>query len=182
MSEIDHVFARLGGAQTANAEQREQRSIPRRGGATGNRVVEVVRLPSRGTAGRQGEARHPNSKGNAHNVHAQSWEDGFPARSAPPPPPAPEAPAPEPAEPAIHLMPMWERSEAARETEPAAGTDAPTEAEDTAEPAARPAREAARRVADPFDAEDERANCLRCGHVVEVARERRGLMTCAACG
>jgi hypothetical protein len=39
-----------------------------------------------------------------------------------------------------------------------------------------------RRVADPFDANDEGANCLRCGYVVERARERRGLMTCAECG
>jgi hypothetical protein len=40
----------------------------------------------------------------------------------------------------------------------------------------------ARRVADPFDANDDGANCLRCGYAVEPARERRGLMTCAGCG
>jgi hypothetical protein len=46
----------------------------------------------------------------------------------------------------------------------------------------RVAKPAVRRVADPFDADDDRANCLRCGYAIERARERRGLMTCAECG
>jgi len=39
-----------------------------------------------------------------------------------------------------------------------------------------------RRVVDPFDAEDDGANCMRCGYAVEPAREKRGLLTCAHCG
>ena len=38
-----------------------------------------------------------------------------------------------------------------------------------------------RRFADPF-ADDDGANCLQCGYLVEPAREKRGLMTCSACG
>jgi hypothetical protein len=40
----------------------------------------------------------------------------------------------------------------------------------------------AQRFADPFAADDDGANCLRCGYLVEPARERRGLLTCATCG
>lgn len=50
MSDIDRVFARLGGGGTTGGEQRELRRIPRRGGTGGARVVEVVRLPSRRAA------------------------------------------------------------------------------------------------------------------------------------
>ncbi|MDO9714295.1 hypothetical protein [Paracraurococcus lichenis] len=39
-----------------------------------------------------------------------------------------------------------------------------------------------RSFADPFAGEDDGANCLRCGYLVEAAREKRGLLTCAACG
>ena len=39
-----------------------------------------------------------------------------------------------------------------------------------------------RRIADPFDADDDRANCMRCGYAIGAGRERRGLMTCASCG
>jgi hypothetical protein len=73
---------------------------------------------------------------------------------------------------------MWERS----------GAEAAPEPEAPPPPRARRARVARvpapeeRRVADPFDAEDDGANCLRCGYLVEPAREKRGLMTCAACG
>jgi len=44
-----------------------------------------------------------------------------------------------------------------------------------------PIKAAVRRFADPF-ADDDGANCLRCGYLVEPAREKRGLMTCSACG
>lgn len=40
----------------------------------------------------------------------------------------------------------------------------------------------ARDIADPFDAEDERANCMRCGYAIDPGRESHGLMTCAPCG
>jgi len=38
-----------------------------------------------------------------------------------------------------------------------------------------------RRTAAPFDAEDNGANCLRCGYAIEPAREQRGLMTWESC-
>jgi hypothetical protein len=40
---------------------------------------------------------------------------------------------------------------------------------------------AVRRFADPF-ADEDGANCIRCGYLVEPAREKRGLMTCSVCG
>jgi hypothetical protein len=42
--------------------------------------------------------------------------------------------------------------------------------------------ERARHYADPFAQDDVGANCLRCGYLVEPAREKRGLLTCAGCG
>jgi hypothetical protein len=79
-------------------------------------------------------------------------------------------------------MPAWEPTAREAAIEPA----------QTAVPVSEPARQAgkracrgaaneSRRVADPFDAADEGANCMRCGYLVEPARERRGLMTCAGC-
>jgi hypothetical protein len=170
MSEIDRVFARLGGGQAAGSDQRELLNIPRKGNSTGSRVVEVVRLPSRRTPAGQDQAQRP-----AFKVRAQTWEDGFPARTAAPAAPPPEPPAVEAPEPVAHVMPLWERTVVAPEPEP---PPPPAEA-----PQPRQRRTAAGRgVADPFDAGDDRANCLRCGYVVEQARERRGLLTCAACG
>jgi hypothetical protein len=161
MSDIDRVFARLGGGQPAAGEQRGVRSIPRRG-ATGSRVVEVVRMPPRREAG-----THRQSRRVAFNVHAQTWEDGFPARSLPC---SPEPTRPAMAELVAHPMPMWERA-ADEPALPPRGRRA-----------AQTADGAGRRVADPFDMEDDRANCLRCGYVIEPGRGRRGLMTCPACG
>ena len=40
----------------------------------------------------------------------------------------------------------------------------------------------ARHIADPFNADDDRANCMRCGYAIDPGRESRGLMTCAPCG
>jgi hypothetical protein len=53
---------------------------------------------------------------------------------------------------------------------------------DPGRPRKRPGSAPARRVADPFDASDTGANCMRCGYAIEAGRERRGLMTCVACG
>ena len=179
MSEIDHVFARLGGGQSGPTEQRELRSIPRRGGATGSRVVEVVRLPPRSATARHHQAPRPESK-----LRAGTWDDGFPAKSAPPPSLGPGATLT--VAPVAHVMPMWEPAEtSAASTSP---PPAPREGQPrrTAEPAAplspKKPRTRSRRVADPFDPADDGANCQRCGYLVEPARDRRGLMTCAGCG
>jgi hypothetical protein len=178
MSDIDRVFARLGGRQTASGDQREVRSIPRKGGATGSRVVEVVRLPSRDAGTGKQQLQRPGP------VRSQTWDDGFPARSAPPRFTEPPRLAEEAPVPMAHVMPMWERATNDEAAAPPAPAENPPA--EIRQPAARPsagkARASRRRVADPFDAEDDGANCLRCGYVVEAARERRGLMTCAACG
>ena len=39
-----------------------------------------------------------------------------------------------------------------------------------------------RLFANPFSPDDGGANCMRCGYLVEPAREKRGLMTCSGCG
>jgi hypothetical protein len=181
MSDIDRVFARLGGRSSGPGEQRELRSIPRKGAAAGSRTVEVVRLPAR-RAGSEPDAQRKDFQ-----VRAQTWDQGFPAQSsrapAPPPTEAQAAPAAPSAEPVVHVMPMWERTGSDPSPEPPAEPPAPTRAR-AAHPGRRPRSQpaqAARGIADPFDAADDRANCLRCGYVVEAERERRGLMTCAAC-
>ncbi len=75
MSDIERVFARLGGGQPTATEERELRSIPRKGGSTGSRIVEVIRLPPRGGAANGDGPRRTDFR-----VRAKSWEDGFPAR------------------------------------------------------------------------------------------------------
>lgn len=169
MSEIDRVFARMGGGKSSPTEQREVRSIPRKGSAGGGtRVVEVVRLPSREAGPARDHARRAPS-----TLRAATWDEGFPARTASAPGPIPEVAAPDPEAPVVHVMPAWEPSVPDVAVEP---PPMPTER------ASRAARPVARRVADPFDAEDDGANCLRCGYLVEPGREKRGLTTCAACG
>jgi hypothetical protein len=81
-------------------------------------------------------------------------------------------------------MPSWEPTARAPEsTEALAPLEAvPTGVEPPAQRARRPRVGATQSVADPFDAADDRANCLRCGYAIQPARERRGLMTCAGCG
>ena len=170
MIDKDHVFARFQDAASSPGDRdRELLTIPRRRGATGSssRVVEVVHMRP-----------HPAGKDRPRRldpqVRAVTWEDGFPARQ--------ERAGELPAEPAIaldakptaHVMPMWEPPS------PRAAEPAPQEAADPV-PAPK-ARKPARRVADPFDTDDAGANCIRCGYSIEATREKRGLMTCAACG
>lgn len=178
MSDIDHVFARMGGSQSASSEQHEQRRIARRSGL-GTRVVEVVRLAPKGGAGTAGPRR------NDPMIRAQSWEDGFPAKSQPAPSP-PSRPVEAAAPKAVgHVL---SRSQPAfGEVDNAAPDPVPVERQPAG--GARRLRRSSvphaatpvRRVADPFDLADDGANCLRCGYLVEPARDRRGLMTCAVC-
>jgi hypothetical protein len=178
MSDIDRVFARLGGGQPAQAAGRERRNIPRRGGATGARVVEVVRLPSRAAGAGGGGPRRADLR-----VRAETWDDGFPAKSVSPVS-ALQPAAPEPAEPVTHVMPIWEPTllEAEKVAAPAPLEAARTGVGPRAQRARRLRTGSPRSVADPFDETDDRANCLRCGYAIQPARERRGLMTCAGCG
>ena len=180
MSDIERVFARMGERHHAATPQQEVRSIPRKGRSMGSRLVEVVHLPARGGPGVQGGPGRGDFR-----LRAATWEDGFPAKvsAATAPSPAPAPAAAKTQDVVAHLMPAWTRTV----TEPdEAETAGPAETAPPVAPARRRPRRApphhGRPVADPFDANGEGANCLRCGYLVEPAREKRGLMTCAACG
>ncbi len=93
--------------------------------------------------------------------------------------------APNPAPPIAQMMPVWAPSPqrdaepSSIETDAKAGTDAASPDGSTMPKLPKPR---SRQVADPFASEDDRANCFRCGYLVEKARDRRGLMTCSKCG
>jgi hypothetical protein len=106
------------------------------------------------------------------------------SKGLPPPlaPPAPVPAAPPSPQPVVHVMPASQpKAVEVQATPSAAGNEAsPLPA---APKALRRARSgpASRCVADPFDADDDSANCIRCGYAIESAREQRGMMTCAKC-
>jgi hypothetical protein len=178
MDDKDRVFARFKDDKPAAASRREMLSIPRRGGATGSRAVEVVHLRSNGAPTGKEQPRRL-----AVTDRAATWETGFPARPAVRSPAAVDARPPVTAKPVTHVMPMWAPTAVDAEAATAVRREAPTEAAVPAIAASPPrTRKAARRVADPFDASDDSANCMRCGYAIEAAREKRGLMTCAGCG
>jgi hypothetical protein len=178
MDDKDRVFARFKDDKPAAANRREMLSIPRRGGATGSRAVEVVHLRSNGAPTGKDQLRRP-----AFTDRAATWEAGFPARPPVRPPAVVDAAPPVTAKPVTHVMPMWAPTAVAAEAATAVHGEAPTEAAVPAIEARPPqTQKPARRVADPFDASDDAANCMRCGYAIEPARENRGLMTCAGCG
>ncbi|MGG5819098.1 hypothetical protein [Falsiroseomonas sp. HW251] len=182
MSEIDRVFARFRDDKSRTAERREQRSISQRGshGTQTSRTVEVVHVRS-GARSRQVDPSRAPSFG----VRSASWDDGFPARDAPPAfPGAPKPAVAAAVAPTFHVMPARSPSVPASEAAPVAPDSEPVVEgrRSRGRPRKQPVVAPARRVADPFDANDVGANCLRCGYVVEPAREKHGLMTCAACG
>ena len=185
-SEADRVFpARKGqGFQTLTSKKRHILSASRRSGpgAGKSRVVEVVHVRRDGA---RPVEDHPRPA--PWNLHAETWPDGLRAKPAQPLPLQDIQPvAPEPASPVVHVMPMWEPSP----PQPAPPVTKPGElpVETVATEQRRPRvpkppilKAAVRRFADPF-ADDNGANCFRCGYLVEPAREKRGLMTCSACG
>ena len=75
---MDDVFARLGGEQLATSEQRDQRTIARKGKMAGSRIVEVVHLPTRAASRNEGGTRRADP-----GVRAETWEGDFPAAAAP---------------------------------------------------------------------------------------------------
>jgi hypothetical protein len=194
MADIDHVFARFRDSHAAPQQQRELLSIPRKGMSSGSRTVEVVHV--RSGARSKSEDHHPREVG----VRAAAWSEGFSTKPAPNRSPV-ELSAPiAPQQPAVHVMPMWESSRADPEpTQPEAKrrgrprkivietTLIATDGDATQPEAKRRGRprktasEPAPMAADPFDPNDDGANCLRCGCLVQPAREKRGLMTCSKC-
>lgn len=178
MDDKDHVFSRFKDDKPAASDRRETLSIPRRGSAMGSRAVEVVHMRS---------SAAPTGKGQPRRLtitdRAATWENGFPARPPAQLPAMPGAETPARAEPVTHVMPMWAPTAAAAEVATPVRDEAPVAAAVSTEEASHArTRKSARRVADPFDASDDAANCIRCGYAIEAAREKRGLMTCSECG
>ena len=180
MSEIDDIFARLGGGRITPSDQRDHRDIPRRGKAGGSRTVEVVHLPTR----RAGASSAPPPRPEA-GARSRSWDAGLQVK-APQPTllsmPAEAAKAPEQVG---HLISRWEPAAQPMPSSTAApdtGHAEPLQARES-KPRAEGNRTSARArpIADPFDPDDDRTNCLRCGYAVEPGRDARGLATCAAC-
>jgi hypothetical protein len=131
-----------------------------------------------GATGREGGAHQP-----ARNVHAQTWDEGFPVRSGPLLPAAPQPDTATAAEPVAHVMPAWRPASVTSEAHP---SSSPAARPEPMQPRGQSKRgrkvTTARSFADPFDTGDDGANCLRCGYLVEPARERRGHLTCSGCG
>lgn len=169
MSDIDHVFARFSTAGVTETPSRQTVTIPARG-TRSSRVVQVVHL-RRGARAVEAPARHASDVGGA------AWGEEISGKGSPPAPAVPESTTPSAPQPVVHVLPAWEPRQSA--------------AEEIVDVAARRRRRGTtqrstgdaepRRIADPFDANDDSANCIRCGYLVEPARENRGLLTCATC-
>ena len=178
MSEIDRIFPRREerGTQTPSSEKRL--IVPRRGGKA--RAVEVVHV-------RRSRLTEKHSRPAPWSVHAETWLNGFRAKSAPVLPQRDMQPVtPEPAQPVAHVMPMWQPSPQQPVQPVTKPAEPPVETATVERPKPRTSKPHApkatvRHFADPF-ADDEGANCIRCGYLVEPAREKRGLMTCSQCG
>ena len=186
MSEADRVFSRHKQERPATPSQERQLvlSAPRRNGSGigKSRIVEVVHV-SRDRASPQAEQSRPVPR----YVRAETWPDGFHARSAAPlPAHDPQPAAPGPAPDVGHLMPGWQPllPPAGPATEPGeASAEVPLVRRRQKRDAISTAPKAAtRHFADPFVDHDTGANCRRCGYLIEPAREARGLTRCARCG
>ena len=176
MDDKDRVFARFKDDKPEASSRRELLTIPRRAGATGSRVVEVVHV-------RSGGAVKDRPRRIDIHVRAASWGGGFPAKQAASGPLLIEPATSETATPTTHVMPTWEPVAAEEASPPPRVLAQPVEVR---RGRGRPRKETTpaptRHVADPYDASDDGANCMRCGYAIEPARENRGLMTCASCG
>lgn len=170
MSDLHHVFARFSTAGATETPSRQTVTIPARG-TRGSRVVQVVRLRHGARADEEAPARH------AADVGGAAWGEEISGRGSPPMPAAPQETASPAPQPIAHVLPAWQpRQSVVEETVEAPLPRLRRSATPRSAHAAGP-----RRVADPFDANDDSANCIRCGYLVEPAREKRGLMTCAGC-
>lgn len=177
MDEKDRVFARFKGELPEAAERREQLTIPRPARASGSRVVEVIRVRSTATSKDRPRRIDP-------HVRAASWDGGFPAKRPAPTLTSAALVAAESVTPVTHVMPAWESAPTPPvvEAAPAQAVDVAVATRREPDRAPKAIRNApARRVADPFDGDDDGANCLRCGYAIERDRDRRGLTVCLAC-
>lgn len=185
MSEADRVFPRHKRQQPhfAAGEKRHILSAPRRGSFERgkSRVVEVVHV-------RRDKATlaEPCLRPVPWNVRAETWPEGFRAQSMLPTTrnDGPMAAA-EPAEPTVHVMAMWEPT---LQLQPSTAEPVEQPAEPLLAEARQPRnsgpsapKRSARRFANPFADDDNGANCIRCGYLVEQTREKRGLWTCSSC-
>ena len=185
MSEADRVFSRHPRRAVFASETQHIVTAPRKNssGTIAGRVVEVVHV----SHGSSRPVERP-ARPKPWNAHAETWPEGFRAKSSPPVSRQEAQPvAPEPTPPTVHVMPMWEPSApqpVMRDEKPAelpSGTPV-LERRKPRGPKSSPPKVTARQFADPFAEDDDGANCIRCGYLVERAREARGLMTCAKCG
>jgi hypothetical protein len=183
MSEVDRVFPpRAEEADVVKAGEKRfiQATSRKRGLASAQtRIVEVVHLRST----RSKPADEPRQRVVARQ-HAESWPDGFRAKTAGPKSTFEAAPfVPEPSPPTVHVMAAWDPSPKPPAATPPPAADAVTaEAQQQPAPQRKAPRAVSRRFADPFADDDSGANCLRCGYLVERAREDCGKMTCSQCG
>jgi hypothetical protein len=178
MADHDHVFARFHDNHAPSEPRHELLSIRRKGSSQSSRTVEVVHVRSGKTPSKKDQPAQ------AAGVRAATWTEGFPIKTAPARSPFDMPMGIEAPQPTVHVMPMWEPSQAEPEATP------PLEAglrEEVSATKVRGRRQPTDRItpgssADPFDLDDDGTNCLRCGYRVEPARERRALLTCAKCG
>ena len=184
MSEADRVFPprEAQGEPSSTDEKRFIHTTPRRSGlgAGKSRVVEVVHL----RRGRSALTDEPSRSATWDlRARADTWSDGLRAKSPTPLPPHDMLPvASEPVQPTVHVMPMWEPSaqQSAKPAEQQVEAKVVRRGRPRLSKPAAPAA-ATRDFADPFATDDGGANCIRCGYLVEPARENRGLMTCSKC-
>ena len=172
MSEADRVFpARKGqGAQALSSEKRHILSAPRRSGpgAGKSRVVEVVHV-RRDRLRSSKDRPHPASA----SQHAETWPEELQAKPAQPLPTQDILTiVPEPVPPVVHVMPMWVPSQPqpvppAPKSDEVAGDAGLACQRRRRMPAEPVSRVAARRFADPF-ADEDGANCIRCGYLNRV--------------
>jgi hypothetical protein len=169
MSDADRFSPQRGrkDSRVTKVEQRLIRATDRKSGQS--RSVEVVELRRSGAAPADDRVR-----AGARGVRGEAWPDGFKAKPKPAPTPfdAQPSPTPKPPPQVGHVVERTPRLLAPPPVQPELAT--PRKAR------GRPRRE--RTFADPFASDDGGANCYRCGYLVEAAREKRGKLTCAACG
>lgn len=177
MNEEDRVFARFKGNKPEASGRREQLTIPGRAGTSGSRVVEVVHV--RSSAGMKDRPRHVGT-----HVRAASWDSGFLAKQIAAGAMPFEPMAPESAKAGRHIVTAEETAAAETGTAPLPSAEElfATTHRVRGGPHHETASKPARRIANPFDAGDDGANCMRCGYAIETELEKRGLMTCSECG